>query len=280
MAGDWLPIRYTITDCPKVVRIAQLTNLDHDTVVGKLVRMWRWFGEHTTDGRTTVGAKHIDERVVFCTGFVGACCDEGVKYLRVDGDTVSAVRWEIWNASASKARLKENERKRSERSKLRPVSVRKMSGKCPDSVRDLSAENRTRGEESRGEKRKESGGGDKESLIAADAHLPLAEDAAAAAVFSCLRSFGLDQEGIRRIAAMVPLPALETVEAWVNNIRRRSPQPTNPNGLLLAMLTDRIIPPNGVTPDQEKAIAQVRDTFARVKAKRAAEEARKRRTFI
>lgn len=144
MAGDWIPIQCSLPDSPKVARIASLVKIDADAVVGKLVRMWRWFGEHTTNGVTHIGAEFIDDRVVFCVGFVAACAHPEVRYAIIDGTKLTLPEWTRWNGSAAKTRLKDNQRRAKNRAKDVPDLSRSKRDTCPENVPpETGPENRT-----------------------------------------------------------------------------------------------------------------------------------------
>lgn len=134
MAGDWIPIQCSLPDSPKVARIASLVKIDADAVVGKLVRMWRWFGEHTTNGVTHIGAEFIDDRVVLCIGFVAACAHPEVRYAIIDGAKLTLPEWTKWNGSAAKTRLKDNRRRAKNRAKDVSDLSRSKRDMCPENV--------------------------------------------------------------------------------------------------------------------------------------------------
>jgi len=50
MAGDWIKMRVDLPEDPAVIAIAAAVNIEEDSVVGKLLRCWRWFSGHTRDG--------------------------------------------------------------------------------------------------------------------------------------------------------------------------------------------------------------------------------------
>lgn len=47
---SWIKIRTTLPDDPRVARIARLLNVEPNTVVGALVRIWAYADAHSTDG--------------------------------------------------------------------------------------------------------------------------------------------------------------------------------------------------------------------------------------
>lgn len=50
MAGDWIKVEVATPEKPEVSDIAGLTGLTPDDVLGKLIRVWIWFDQHTENG--------------------------------------------------------------------------------------------------------------------------------------------------------------------------------------------------------------------------------------
>jgi hypothetical protein len=50
MAGDWIKFDTSTPDKPEVFEMAAELGIDPDAVVGKLLRVWKWFDQQTTDG--------------------------------------------------------------------------------------------------------------------------------------------------------------------------------------------------------------------------------------
>lgn len=135
MAADWLPIRVDLPNDPRVLVIADALQLDPDTVVGKLVRVWGWAGAHSSDGRVRASADFVDSRVAFCAGFVRAMASEKCGWAALSDGKIEFPRWAEWNASCAKTRLKARDRQR----KTRHRNVTEMSR----SQRDKSATTET-----------------------------------------------------------------------------------------------------------------------------------------
>jgi len=72
MSGDWMKIEISLPDKPEVWEIAQILNLDPDAVVGKLIRVWRWFDQHSTDGNAPAVTELLLKREIGVTGFTEA----------------------------------------------------------------------------------------------------------------------------------------------------------------------------------------------------------------
>jgi hypothetical protein len=51
MAGDWLKMRHDLADDPAVIRLAMMSGLEDDAVIGRLFRLWAWVDRHSKDGQ-------------------------------------------------------------------------------------------------------------------------------------------------------------------------------------------------------------------------------------
>ncbi len=77
MAGDWIKFEIATSDKPEVWAIAQRLSIDPDAVVGKLLRVWSWFDQHTENGNAPTVTKMLLDRVVGVTGFCDAVISSG-----------------------------------------------------------------------------------------------------------------------------------------------------------------------------------------------------------
>ena len=77
---SWIKISHELPDKPEVAGIAGILNIDQDAVVGKLIRVWSWLDQHTTDGRVTFASKTFVDRLAFQPGFGDAM--EKVSWLK------------------------------------------------------------------------------------------------------------------------------------------------------------------------------------------------------
>jgi hypothetical protein len=102
MAGDWIPMRCDLADDPAVIAIAAFTDLDIDSVVGKLHRLWAWANRQTTDGNARgVTEKWIDAKVGQ-NGFALAMQNSG--WLKVTKSGVQFPSFDSWNSQGAKQR--------------------------------------------------------------------------------------------------------------------------------------------------------------------------------
>ena len=104
MAADWTPMRNDLRDDPAVVTISIALKMDPDMVVGKLLRVWAWAGEHTTTGRVAgTSLTHLDF-VAGAEGFASAM--KAARWLECDDDgSIVFPRFTKRNGKAAKKRL-------------------------------------------------------------------------------------------------------------------------------------------------------------------------------
>jgi len=102
VAGDWIKMQIDLADKPKVIALAGRLNLDIDSIVGKLHRLWGWADRQTTDGNAPgVTPAFIDSRMGV-TGFADAL--EAIGWLQVSETGIRLVRFEEHNGKTAKTR--------------------------------------------------------------------------------------------------------------------------------------------------------------------------------
>lgn len=103
MAGDWIKFELATLDKPEVCQLADLANIDMDAVVGKLLRVWGWFDQHTEAGNAPSVSKRLLDRLVGVTGF----CDfmKSVGWMLEEESVISLPRFERHNGKTAKNRL-------------------------------------------------------------------------------------------------------------------------------------------------------------------------------
>lgn len=74
---DWIKISADTPVKPEIWAIADILNIDPDAVLGKLLRMWIWFDQHTTSGNAPSVTKLLLDREVGVTGFCEAVTKAG-----------------------------------------------------------------------------------------------------------------------------------------------------------------------------------------------------------
>ena len=155
MAGEWIPIRVDLFDCPQVVRI--LSEICPDCVrdpservrrtsevVGALVRMWSLFDRYTDNGELRGYSETLLDQVVGIDGFASAAVSVG--WLEVLPNGLKMPEFSKYLSTSAKTRMKDAQRKRAERA---------ASASCPENVRIRSDKNRTTEEYNTEEKSKE-----------------------------------------------------------------------------------------------------------------------------
>ena len=94
MAGDWLKVEVALPDKPEVWQIAGIIGLDPDAVVGKLIKVWRWFDAHTENGNAPGVTFALVDSKAGVTGFAEAMSLCG--WLEQDFAIRRASSWTLW----------------------------------------------------------------------------------------------------------------------------------------------------------------------------------------
>lgn len=102
MAGDWIKFDVTTPDKPEVWAIAGILDIDPDAVVGKLLRVWAWFDQHTESGNAPSVTKKLLDRIVGVTGFCDAVIDSG--WMIEEGNSIALPNFEVHNGKTAKKR--------------------------------------------------------------------------------------------------------------------------------------------------------------------------------
>jgi len=151
MAGDWIPMRKDLWDCPEVIRILSAIcpqNVRNAAdklrrkceVVGALFKTWSIFDTFSDDG-TLVGydAESLNELVGIENWAQNL---QHVGWLVVNEDSLEMPKFTTYLSKSAKRRMKDAERKK---------SVRNVSAKCPQNVRNDADKKRTTEEKRREE---------------------------------------------------------------------------------------------------------------------------------
>lgn len=136
MAGDWIKFELITLDKPEVCQLADLANIDPDAVVGKLLRVWGWFDQHTEDGNAPSVSKKLLDRLVGVIGFCDFMIAVGwMAEVDTDGGSwVSLPNFGRHNGQTAKKRLLGA--KRAAAHKVKAVSTNEKSN--AGSVTDAS----------------------------------------------------------------------------------------------------------------------------------------------
>ncbi|WP_262265416.1 hypothetical protein [Pseudomonas aeruginosa] len=103
MAGDWIKFELATLEKPEVCQLASLANVDMDAVVGKLLRVWGWFDQHTEEGNAPSVSKLLLDRLAGVTGFCDFMCQVG--WMVEEGGVISLPRFDRHNGKTAKNRL-------------------------------------------------------------------------------------------------------------------------------------------------------------------------------
>lgn len=113
----WIKFETTTSDKPEVWAIADSLEIDPDAVVGKLLRVWAWFDEHTETGNASANdsltlsalpKRHVSvtkallDRRVGVSGFCEACIVAG--WMTEDDNGVSLPNFDRHNGQTAKTR--------------------------------------------------------------------------------------------------------------------------------------------------------------------------------
>jgi hypothetical protein len=102
MAGDWLKIDTDLPEKPEVWQIASTLGLEPDLVVGKLLKVWRWFDKHTESGNAANVTYPLLDSLVGVTGFAEAMVFAG--WLVQDVRNVALPNFDRHNGKTAKNR--------------------------------------------------------------------------------------------------------------------------------------------------------------------------------
>jgi len=102
MAGDWIKFETSTSDKPEVFIMAASLEIDPDAVVGKLLRVWKWFDEHTEKGNAPSVSKMLLDRVTgvnkFCDAMIGA------NWMNEENGQISLPNFDRHNGQTAKTR--------------------------------------------------------------------------------------------------------------------------------------------------------------------------------
>jgi hypothetical protein len=102
MAGDWIKVEVDLPEKPEVWQIAGMVGIDADSVVGKLVKVWRWFDAHTQNGNAAGVTYALVDHVTGVTGFGEAMALTG--WLEQSGSLLRLPNFDRHNGKTAKNR--------------------------------------------------------------------------------------------------------------------------------------------------------------------------------
>jgi hypothetical protein len=137
MAGDWIKLEHVTPDKPEVHRMAELLGIDPDAVVGKLVRVWIWADQQTTDGHAPSVTRALLDRLTAVTGFADAMAHDTVRWLiRDDTGEVSFPHFDRHNGASAKARSCAAKRQQTHRELSRSCHAGSVTPALPEKRRE------------------------------------------------------------------------------------------------------------------------------------------------
>jgi len=102
MAGEWIKIEHVMPDKPEIDELARALKIDHDAVVGKLVRLWIWADQQTIDGKAVKVSDSFLDRLTNCPGFAGGLLQVG--WLASRNGRLSLPNFDRHNGQTAKSR--------------------------------------------------------------------------------------------------------------------------------------------------------------------------------
>ena len=102
MAGDWLKMEVNLPEKPEVWQIAGILRIDPDAVVGKLLKVWRWFDAHTENGNANGVGFAVVDAAAGVVGFAEAMSLCG--WLQQVGTSLQLPKFESHNGKTAKTR--------------------------------------------------------------------------------------------------------------------------------------------------------------------------------
>lgn len=103
MPAEWIKVEHHIHEKTEIAMIAEITGLDTDQVVGKLVRVWAWASRNCyADGVTGVTALRVIREITACPTFDEAMSKCG--WLALKGDKISFANFDRHNSQTAKER--------------------------------------------------------------------------------------------------------------------------------------------------------------------------------
>ncbi len=84
MSTNWIKVEVTTSQKVEILTISEILNIDHHTVLGKLIVLWCWADVNTIDGHANGVTNVAIDAVVNHKGFADAMLNERVGWLTED----------------------------------------------------------------------------------------------------------------------------------------------------------------------------------------------------
>jgi len=103
MAGNWIKFEVDTPEKPEVLALTVAMGWDDpDLTVGKLLRVWRWFDQHTLEGNAPGVSAALLDRIAGVTGFANAMAKVG--WLIISDEGISLPNFDRHNGETAKSR--------------------------------------------------------------------------------------------------------------------------------------------------------------------------------
>lgn len=146
MAGDWIKMRCNLLDDPAVLAISAVVGLDEYAVTGRLLKLWSWADQQTTDGNargvTNVTARAWLDRYLSCPGLADALV--AVGWLEIDESGMRIPNFDRHNGQSGKQRAVTSKRVKKHREQCNAETVTPIvtSGVTPTVTKPLPEKRR------------------------------------------------------------------------------------------------------------------------------------------
>lgn len=115
MAGEWIKFDSSLPEKPETLAItAKMGWDDPDLTVGKLMRLFRWFDQHTTNGNAAGVTSALLDRVLGVIGFTESVASVGWIVISTEG--ISLANFDRHNGATAKSRAQGAKRAANHRS--------------------------------------------------------------------------------------------------------------------------------------------------------------------
>ncbi len=121
MALEWIKFELHTSNKPEVWEMAGKLGVDPDAVVGKLLRVWGWFSNQTTDGNAPSVTKALLDRDCGVVGFCAAMIEAG--WMIDENGRIRLPNFDRHNSQTAKTRALTAKRVASHKGKSNAGSV-------------------------------------------------------------------------------------------------------------------------------------------------------------
>ena len=135
MAGNWIKFEHCTFQKTEVWQLSQKFKIEVDAVIGKLLRVWCWFDQHSEDGHAHIATKALLDRDVGVTGFCDALICTG--WLHTKGEHLCISNFDRHNGETAKNRVLARERQR--RARANTVTEKSRVDKIREDSKNNSA---------------------------------------------------------------------------------------------------------------------------------------------